>query len=300
MPKTPWTRTLGALLCALPLIAAAPATPDLSGRWVGAIVVEQGRQEVELQVDLESGAAGLWSGTMAVPVQGVSPKPLADLTVAGDRVSWTFEDASGRAAFHGTRQGDRIVGSDHEKGRDYPFELKRVGPPGTETCPHIELQDLHGVEELRAAFNRDAGKTRLLMVLPPSCSRGRGGAHLLQRYVLDRFAGADLAAYVVWMPLSDQDSRQLAEHRTCDLPDPRGRQFWTADRALSDALRPAVGLGGGDMVWDVYLVYGPGARWQGAAPPPPLTWMHSLGEPLPAERALDAVELAQTVAPLVR
>jgi hypothetical protein len=29
-------------------------------------------------------------------------------------------------------------------------------------------------------------------------------------------------------------------------------------------------------VWDVYLLYPPGVRWEGSIPPAPMYWMHQL------------------------
>lgn len=36
-------------------------------------------------------------------------------------------------------------------------------------------------------------------------------------------------------------------------------------------------LGISEDAWDVYMVYGPQARWDGDVPPKPLFWMHQLG-----------------------
>lgn len=39
-------------------------------------------------------------------------------------------------------------------------------------------------------------------------------------------------------------------------------------------------------VWDVYLLYPPGVRWEGSTPPRPAFWMHQLealwNRPIPA------------------
>ena len=317
MPMRASRAVLGMLLLALPFTAAGegpvdepmtkaaadetPAPSAVAGRWVGPIVVEKGSAEVDVVVDLERGDDGTWSGAMAVPVQGVESKPVTGVSVEENRVSWVYEDASGVAVLSGAVDGDTMSGSDLEQGQNFPFELRRVGPPGHPVCPSVELTDLAGLDDLRAAFNRDAGKTRLLMVLAPSCGLCRSGLRLVQRYVLDRFADADLAAYAVWMPISDKDSRALAQEQTCNMLDPRASHFWIGDTALSDALRPLVGLpADGPTAWDVYLVFGPDARWEGEQPPAAMTWMQRMGQPLPRERILNAVSLADEIAPVVR
>jgi len=60
-------------------------------------------------------------------------------------------------------------------------------------------------------------------------------------------------------------------------PDPRVTHAWDAKRALTRAYRRT--LGTDRDPWDVYLLYGPGARWSGADPPAPDFWMQRLGLP---------------------
>lgn len=293
------------VLVSVPALFATGAAPDAEvspeGRWVGVVVVDEGASEVDLVVDLERGEDDAWTGTMAVPVQGVSPKPLGDLKVAGGRVEWSFEDPSGVARFSARVEGDRMVGTDREAGETYPLELRRLGPPGHQVCPEPDLADLSGVEEMKRVFNADAGSTRVLMVVPPNCGVCRGGARLVERHLLAPHGGEDLAAYVVWVPTSRDDRRSLVEHRACDVADPRARHFWNADGSLAAALRPALGLGrGAPAAWGVYLVYGPDAEWRGDQPPAPLTWMHRRRAALPGERSLNALRLAEEAGDALR
>jgi hypothetical protein len=67
--------------------------------------------------------------------------------------------------------------------------------------------------------------------------------------------------------------------------DPRARHFWDEEgwtlehfKSVLDIRVPA---------WDLYLLYGPDARWDGPEPPRPAFWMHQLwgvdnGPPLDA------------------
>lgn len=57
--------------------------------------------------------------------------------------------------------------------------------------------------------------------------------------------------------------------------------------------------------WDLYLVYGPDARWDGPEPPRPLYWMHQLrgvdnGPFLDAAVFADAVRRALATAATAR
>ena len=83
---------------------------------------------------------------------------------------------------------------------------------------------------------------------------------------------AELRVYVVWLPVLSRMSPEarLGEHYT---------------RALA--------LPMDDPAWDVYLVFGPAARWE-KAPPAPAAWMHQLGAG-PREKHLDAKKLAETL-----
>jgi len=58
------------------------------------------------------------------------------------------------------------------------------------------------------------------------------------------------------------------------------QHYWNPPGAFGPLLSQAVELkNGGKQVyaWDVWLVYGPGAKWVGADPPRPRLLMHQLG-----------------------
>ena len=49
---------------------------------------------------------------------------------------------------------------------------------------------------------------------------------------------------------------------------------WDGDRRLGNMFSEALGLK--SVAWDVYLLYGPGTRWNSEVPPTPDFWMHQL------------------------
>jgi hypothetical protein len=61
------------------------------------------------------------------------------------------------------------------------------------------------------------------------------------------------------------------------VPDVRATQYWDGTGVTMRDYRAALGLP--EDAWDVYLVYGPDARWDGELPPKPDYWMHQLGPP---------------------
>ncbi|MBI5838414.1 MAG: hypothetical protein HZB25_14350 [Candidatus Eisenbacteria bacterium] len=72
------------------------------------------------------------------------------------------------------------------------------------------------------------------------------------------------------------------------LLDPRVTHYWDSRRAMAKAFRRTLKLD--QDAWDVYLIYGPRARWTDPDPPPPDYWMQMLG--VPQAPVFDAAEFA--------
>ena len=107
--------------------------------------------------------------------------------------------------------------------------------------------------------------------------------------------GDELREYVVWVPILGSTSSDVpAATRLVD--DPRARHFWDRDGAVAIPLGLRLDLR--IPAWDVYLLYGPDARWDERQPPAPLFWMHQLsshaGVP-PGTPRLDAGEFSKRV-----
>jgi hypothetical protein len=115
----------------------------------------------------------------------------------------------------------------------------------------------------------------------------------VQRKVLDRYPSAPVSVLVIWVPVNREqnwDELQANAHREQPrwLPDPRATNFTDSTRRAANAWSPVLGMapryGVQLPAWDVYLVFGPEARWgPPAAPPPtPAFWMHQLPSGAPA------------------
>ncbi len=291
-PLFPW---IFLLLWALPWAAAAEDRSP-AGTWEGTVLRAPAEVEIDVVVDLASGGKAGWSGRLAVPAAGVAGHVLAHVAVEGRTVTFEHADRPARGRFRGTLSddGERIEGdfAPAEGGDPVRFVLRRrTAPAAPAALP--ELETLGGPEDLRARFNFDQSAPRLLLLLAPTCETCRIGARLTERYVLDAIPAPALRVYVVWLPMSEDDTRETARQAAGDLPDPRVHHFWVGDRSVADAFADTLSMVL-EPAWDVFLVYPPGATWTGGKPPAPRFYMHRSGE-LPADLQFNAKRLADAV-----
>lgn len=103
--------------------------------------------------------------------------------------------------------------------------------------------------------------------------------------------GRHLRGQVIWVRTSWFTGERDVPGATARLLDPRVTHYWDGRRAAMKAFRRALGVDRDP--WDIYLVYGPAARWTGADPPAPDFWMQMLG--VPQAPVFDAEEFAARV-----
>ena len=161
-------------------------------------------------------------------------------------------------------------------------------PSSAEALVPYTVLDDEG-SQLRADFNRKIGSVRLLFVVDPICPGCLRGLADMNRDLLQGTADPRLQTFVVhepvlgvaryapWLRVSGgKDVPKAAQL----LQNPNVQNYWNASGAFGRLLSQAVGLKNGERqvyAWDVWLVYGPEAKWVGAGPPRPRLLMHQLG-----------------------
>jgi len=115
--------------------------------------------------------------------------------------------------------------------------------------------------------------------------------------LLAALPGAALAVRYVWLPMLPGDTFEAAAAVATRLREPRAKHYWDGDRRLGRRLGDALSIPpeaqGGGIAWDVYLLYGRGAKDIAA----PGFWMHQLA--LTQAPRLDAEEFRRRVVELL-
>lgn len=162
-----------------------------------------------------------------------------------------------------------------------------------QTLPALDQK----LDPLRARFNQDVGKVRLIVIVDPTCPPCRWGASEIQKQVLETIPSNQLAVYVVWIPVlnfQDQatlqrnalkESSRVSDLRATHYIDPNGFSGKQYSMVLKFPYHAPA--------WDVYMVFDAGVRWEDRAPTP-AEWMYQ-GEGFDRERLLDGHKLAEQI-----
>ena len=96
----------------------------------------------------------------------------------------------------------------------------------------------------------------------------------MNREVLTKYEDPSLRVYMVWVPKLRGLERDVAS-ATREVKDPRAAHYWDAPSVLVRGYREQLQLS--EDAWDIFLLYGPDAKWEGERPPEPSYWSHQLG-----------------------
>lgn len=130
---------------------------------------------------------------------------------------------------------------------------------------------------VRTAFNADAGKVRVVMLVSPTCGMCLKGASEVSQQIAKIDGGKKVPLYAVWVPRLGGQEKDVSA-ATGVVADPFTREYWDGNDLLGVAYRQVLGWKD-DNAWDVYMVYGPRAQWTGDLPPAPDFYMDQDAEP---------------------
>lgn len=128
---------------------------------------------------------------------------------------------------------------------------------------------------VRTAFNADAGKVRVLMLVSPTCGACLRGASEVSEQLSEIEHGKDAAVYVVWVPRLGAHEKDVSS-ATQVVGVSWAHQYWDGSDLLGEQYKQVLGWSGN--AWDVYLLYGPKTQWAGNLPPNPDFFMHQTSE----------------------
>jgi hypothetical protein len=157
---------------------------------------------------------------------------------------------------------------------------------GPTTDSYTTLDD--AATQLRSDFNRQSDRVRLLFVVDPICPGCLRGLADMDHDLLSGTADPRLQIFIVYEPVLGV-ARHLPWLRIAggkDVPkaaslihNPDVHNYWNPTGSFGRLLSRSVGLenqGRQVYAWDVWLLYGPEAKWDSAGPPRPQLLMHQL------------------------
>jgi hypothetical protein len=134
--------------------------------------------------------------------------------------------------------------------------------------------------QLREDFNRAKGSVRLLFVVDPICPGCLRGLDDINQDLLAETDDPRLQTFVVHVPVlaAGAKAKDVAPAAKL-LSNAHVRHYWNPTGSFGRTLSEAVGLKNDKeqvYAWDVWLIYGSEATWDGPQPPKPQRLMHQL------------------------
>lgn len=165
-----------------------------------------------------------------------------------------------------------------------------TGPvQGATGTPGNLVQLNQDLSRLRQVFNEHRGQVRLLFVVGPSCGIClRGMADLNDALVAPHSADDRLFTFVAHVPALGATEEHARDAMPL-LAGPRVAHYRDATGIIGRRFQDVLDLDA--YAWDIWLIYGPDATWDGDLPPAPDHWEHQLPF-LSQDNRLDAERFA--------
>lgn len=161
--------------------------------------------------------------------------------------------------------------------------------------PYVVLDK--SLSQLRADFNANVGKVRLLYIVGPTCGICLRALSDLEDALYSK-KGNDprMVTFVVHVPTLGAREANVADASQL-ITDSHTTNYWEETGIIGNLMEQQLGVN--VYVWDFYAIYGPKATWSGERPPVPDFYQHQ-SEGLPPEKRLDASVFATKVDDFLR
>jgi mercuric ion transport protein len=130
-----------------------------------------------------------------------------------------------------------------------------------------DLKVLANVDELKKAFNKEAGKVRFVAILSSTCGWCLQGAQAIQKSVIEKMADKDISVIIVWTNMLKSDDKENAYYAASMFKDPSIVQFFDAENKFGDMVAQRLNPKG-KKAWDIYMFYDKGVEWSSSIPRP--------------------------------
>jgi len=113
------------MILASVVVAQPGASP--AGHWEGTI--QAANQAVEFSADLAKNPAGVWIGSLSIPMANAIGLPLTDISVQDNAVHFAIAEFPGKPSFEGRLSADanELTGNSVSPNGAVPFKLQRKG-----------------------------------------------------------------------------------------------------------------------------------------------------------------------------
>lgn len=141
------------------------------------------------------------------------------------------------------------------------------------------LKVLTKMDDLKDAFNKQAGKVKFVAILSSTCGWCLQGAQAVQQTVIQQMPNKDISVIIVWTNMLKSDDRDNAFKAASLFKDASIIQYFDAENMFGDVVARRLSPKG-LKAWDIYMFFDKEDEWTGSMPPRPFEYAHQLSESL--------------------
>jgi copper ion binding protein len=131
----------------------------------------------------------------------------------------------------------------------------------------MNLKILAGVDDLKAAFNKQNGKVKFVTILSSTCGWCLQGALAVQQTVIEQMAKKDISVIIVWTNMLKSDDKDNAFKAASMFKDPSIVQYFDAENKFGDIVARRMNPKG-EKAWDIYMFFDKDDQWTNTIPRP--------------------------------